>query len=99
MDKRGSGILLHITSLPSRFGIGDMGPGAYAFADFLHASGQSFWQVLPVNPTQMIHGNSPYSSISAFAGNPILISPEQMIADGLLTGEDLGQIPDLPLDR
>jgi 4-alpha-glucanotransferase len=76
-----------------------MGPGAYAFADFLHASGQSFWQVLPVNPTQMIHGNSPYSSISAFAGNPILISPEQMMADGLLTAEDLEQITDLPRDR
>jgi 4-alpha-glucanotransferase len=99
MDKRGSGILLHITSLPSRFGIGDMGPGAYACADVLHSSGQSDWQVLPVNPTQMIHGNSPYSSISAFAGNPLLISPDQMITDGLITEEELGHIPDFPPDR
>ncbi len=99
MDTRGSGILLHITSLPSRFGIGDMGPGAYAFADFLQSSGQGFWQVLPVNPTQMIHGNSPYSAISAFAGNTILISLEQMVSDGLLAEEDMGDVPDFPNDQ
>ncbi len=90
MDTRGSGILLHISSLPSRFGIGDMGPGAYAFADFLQASGQTYWQVLPVNPVEMVYGNSPYSSISAFAGNPLFISFEKMIEDGLLDEKDLG---------
>lgn len=99
MDTRGSGILLHITSLPSRFGIGDMGPGAYAFADFLEASGQSYWQVLPVNPVETVYGNSPYSSISAFAGNPLLISFERMIGDGLLAESDLGEIPRFPDDR
>jgi len=65
---RGSGILLHITSLPSPFGIGDLGPGAYRFADFLCETRQSIWQVLPLNPTDPANGNSPYSSASAFAG-------------------------------
>src|SRR5260370_2899184 len=70
--QRASGILLHPTSLPSRGGIGDFGPSAYAFADFLASARQGLWQVLPLGP--LGYGNSPYSSTSAFAGNPLLIS-------------------------
>ena len=77
MFNRGSGVLLHITSLPSVYGIGDLGPEAYRFADFLDTAKQRYWQVLPLNPTDPIYGNSPYSSISAFAGNTLLISPDQ----------------------
>lgn len=84
---RSSGILLHPTSLPGPFGIGDLGPEAYAFADFLAAAGQSLWQVLPLGPTG--YGDSPYASYSAFAGNTLLISPDQLVADGLLTKDDL----------
>ncbi len=80
---RSSGILLHPTSLPGPFGIGDLGPEAYAFADFLEASGQSLWQVLPLGPTG--YGDSPYACYSAFAGNTLLISPEKLIADGFLS--------------
>ncbi|MGA2107138.1 MAG: 4-alpha-glucanotransferase, partial [Syntrophorhabdales bacterium] len=76
MRKRGSGILLHITSLPSPYGIGDLGPGAYGFADFLAENRQSYWQILPLSPTAEAHGNSPYSSVSTFAGNTLLISPD-----------------------
>jgi 4-alpha-glucanotransferase len=86
---RSSGILLHITSLPSRHAIGDLGAGAYAFADFLAKAKQSLWQVLPLNPTDDAHGNSPYSSISAFAGNVLLISPELLVEEGLLRPEDI----------
>ncbi len=82
--KRGAGILLHITSLPSPFGIGDMGPDAKTFADFLHRSGQQYWQLLPLNPTEAGQGNSPYSSISSRAGNTLLISPELLAKEGLL---------------
>ncbi len=78
MKRRGSGILLHITSLPSRYGIGDLGPEAYRFADFLAMTGQSFWQILSLTPTRPASGNSPYNSSSAFAGNTLLISPELM---------------------
>jgi 4-alpha-glucanotransferase len=74
--KRGSGVLLHITSLPSDDAIGNLGPGAHEFIDFLMSSGQSLWQVLPLNPSNPGEGNSPYSSSSAFAGNTLLISPE-----------------------
>lgn len=86
---RSSGILLHITSLPSPFGIGDLGPGAYAMADFLKSAGQSYWQVLPLNPTDGINGHSPYSCFSAFAGNPLLISPQLMVKEGFLKPGDL----------
>ena len=72
--ERSSGLLLHIASLPSFGGIGDLGPAAYAFADFLAASKQRLWQVLPLGPTG--YGNSPYAALSAFAGNPLLISLE-----------------------
>jgi 4-alpha-glucanotransferase len=97
--KRGSGILLHITSLPSSYGVGDLGPGAYAFVDFLGQTKQSCWQVLPLNPTYPIYGNSPYSSISVFAGNTLLISPDLLIEEGLLSKEDLEPIPSFPEAR
>ena len=78
--RRGSGILLHITSLPSPFGIGDLGPEAYRFVDFLVAAGQSLWQVLPLGPVGF--GASPYSSFCSVAGNPLLISLEQLVDQG-----------------
>ena len=99
MKKRGSGVLLHITSLPSRYGIGDLGTDAYRFADFLSEAGQSFWQILPVNPTCGIYGSSPYSSFSAFAGNPLLISPELMVEDGILAAPDIKARFKFPEDR
>lgn len=89
MNRRGSGILLHITSLPSSYGIGDLGMEAYRFADFLSETGQGFWQILPLNPTSVSRANSPYSSPSAFAGNPLLISPELLAQDGLLSKSDV----------
>ena len=99
MKRRGSGMLLHITSLPSAFGVGDVGPGAYKFADFLSETKQSIWQILPLNPTDPAHGRSPYHSTSAFACNPLLISPELLVGDGLLDRKDLGPLPDFPEDR
>ncbi len=87
--ERKSGILLHITSLPGGFGVGDLGPGAYRFVDFLHKGGQRLWQILPLNPTDPGHGNSPYHSQSSFASNPLLISPELLLRDGLLDPGDL----------
>ena len=93
MDKRSSGILLHITSLPSLYGIGDLGPQAYKFADFLAETKQRYWQVLPLNLTNIANANSPYSGISAYAGNPLLISPEYMYQEGFLEQKDL----DIPL--
>jgi len=93
---RASGILLHITSLPSRFGIGDLGPEAYRFADFLRRAGQRCWQVLPLCPTDAIHGNSPYNSASVFAGNVLLISPEAMVCEGFLKAGDLKGSPSFP---
>ncbi len=89
LKTRGSGILLHITSLPSPFGIGDLGPEAYKFADFLSKAGQTFWQILPLNPTNQSSAHSPYSSASAFAGDPLLISPELLVQDGLLNEEEI----------
>jgi 4-alpha-glucanotransferase len=91
---RSSGILLHPTSLPGRFGIGDLGEEARHFADFLHAAGQSIWQVLPVNPTG--YGDSPYQSFSAFAGNPLLISLEELRLRGYLTDSDFAHAPAFP---
>src|SRR5271169_3438728 len=78
--ERSSGLLLHITSLPSYGGIGDFGPAAFAFADFLAEAGQHLWQVLPLSPTG--YGNSPYAATSAFAGNPSLISLELLAGWG-----------------
>lgn len=90
-NERGAGILIHISSLVSPFGIGDLGPEAYAFADFLHRSNQKVWQLLPLNPTESAQGNSPYSALSSRAGNPVLISPEMLAKDGLLPDVDLTQ--------
>jgi len=90
MDKeRSSGILLHISSLPSKFGIGDLGPQAYHFANILSKNNQKFWQILPLNPTELAHGNSPYHSCSTFAGNPLFISPELLYQEGFLKKSDL----------
>ena len=94
---RSSGILLHPTSLPSRFGIGDLGPQAYRFVDFLEGAGIGIWQLLPLGPTG--YGDSPYQSFSAFAGNPLLISPEQLLQHGLLKASDLAPIPAFPEDE
>jgi 4-alpha-glucanotransferase len=91
---RAAGILLHPTSLPGGFGIGDLGPAAYRFADFLHASGTRIWQVLPLGPTG--YGDSPYQSFSAFAGNVLLISPERLLREELLTSADLSDAPVFP---
>ncbi len=88
-----------MTSLPTPFGIGDLGPGAYRFADFLHRSGQAIWQMLPLAPTDLLMGSSPYSSSSAFAGNPMLVSPEKLVEDGLLTKRDLSRPPRFPEGR
>jgi 4-alpha-glucanotransferase len=82
--KRASGILLHITSLPSAFGIGDLGPQSYHFADLLVANKQGCWSILPLTPTRQADGNSPYQTSSAFAGNPLLVSPERLFEEGLL---------------
>ncbi len=95
-DKRAAGVLLPVTSLPSRFGIGDLGRNAYHFIDFLYNAGQSLWQVLPLHPTSSVLGNSPYSSSSAFAGNPLLISPEGLVELGWFAESDLDDIPDFP---
>jgi len=81
-----SGILLHVTSLPSPYGIGDVGPSAFSWVDRLHGAGQGWWQALPLGPTG--YGNSPYQSLSSFAGNGLLISPEFLISDGLLNTSD-----------
>jgi 4-alpha-glucanotransferase len=95
MNKRASGILLHITSLPSQHGIGDLGPEAYRFVDFLDRAGQRYWQVLPLNPTNPGAGNSPYNSPSAYAGNSLMISPELLAKEGLLSESDLSNAPNL----
>jgi 4-alpha-glucanotransferase len=85
-EYRASGLLLHVTSLPSPFGIGDLGSSAYSWIDRLHDAGQGWWQYLPIGPTG--YGNSPYQPISSFAGNALVISPASLIADRLLTEKD-----------
>ncbi|MBD3288655.1 4-alpha-glucanotransferase [candidate division KSB1 bacterium] len=97
--KRGNGILLHLTSLPSEYGIGDMGPGAYEFIDFLEETKQSYWQMLPLNPTNPAMDNSPYSSVSMYAGNPLVISPALLLENDLLTKSDLKAAPEFPAER
>src|SRR3954471_14171322 len=88
---RGSGLLLHPTSLPGPFGIGDLGPAAHAGADTLARARQTWWQVLPVGPTGF--GDSPYQSYSTFAGNLNLVSPELLARDALLGAENVGGHP------
>ncbi len=90
---RCSGILAHITSLPSPYGIGDMGSGTYDFIRFLKNSEQSIWQILPLGPTDAAFSHSPYMTISAFAGNPLLISPELLCESGLITQDEIDHLP------
>lgn len=95
-NQRISGILLHPTSLPGPDGIGDLGPGAYSWIDFLFETRTGLWQVLPLNPTS--YGDSPYQSFSVFAGNHFLISSEKLLEDGLLMGENLADRPEFSQD-
>ncbi|MGN6503982.1 MAG: 4-alpha-glucanotransferase [Tepidisphaeraceae bacterium] len=95
-QRRASGVLLHVTSLPGRFGIGDLGPAARRWVELLAESHQAWWQMLPLTPTGA--GHSPYTAFSAFAGNPLLISLEDLAEDGLLDPADL-QPPRFPRDR
>lgn len=95
--QRSSGILLHPTSLPSPYGIGDFGKGAYQFLDFLSEAGCNLWQVLPLGPTG--YGDSPYQSFSTFAGNPYLISPDLLLEEGLLHPDDLKEPVDFDADH
>lgn len=99
MQRRRSGVLLHLTSIPSRYGVGDLGEGAYQFADFLTEAGQSLWQILPLTPTSCLSGNSPYTSSSAFALNPLLISPDFLVKAGFLEPCDLENIPSFAADK
>ncbi len=94
---RASGILLHPTSLPGRFGIGDFGAEAYKFIDFLAEAGQSYWQILPLGPTGF--GDSPYQCFSAFAGNTLLISPQKLAAENFLTAKEINSAPSFPAER
>ncbi len=94
---RSSGVLLHPTSLPGRYGIGDLGEWAYRFVDWLESNGQRVWQVLPLGPTS--YGDSPYQTLSAFAGNANLISLDRLAELGWLTADDLADVPAFPADR
>jgi 4-alpha-glucanotransferase len=94
---RSSGILLHPTSLPGSYGVGDLGPEAFRFADFLAQAGQTLWQVLPLGPTGF--GDSPYQSFSALAGNPVLISPRRLLDQGWLDAADLQDLPEFAKDE
>jgi 4-alpha-glucanotransferase len=88
---RASGLLVHPTSFPGNYGIGDLGAGAYAFIDFMHEAKQRLWQILPLGPTG--YGDSPYQSFSTFAGNHYLISPDLLLEEGYLTPQDLEDVP------
>ncbi len=94
---RSSGILLHPTSLPSPYGVGDLGPEALRFADFLAEAGQKLWQVLPLGPTG--YGDSPYQCFSALAGNPVLISPDRLEERGWLDIRENGEVGKFPEDQ
>ena len=99
MKERASGILLHITSLPGPFGVGDFGPEAYRFIDFLFQSKQTYWQILPLNPVDSAFGNSPYTSTSAFAGSVLFLSPELLVRDGYLGSSDIHPVPEFARTR
>ena len=92
--QRSCGVLLHITSLPGRFGTGTLGPEAYRFAGLLAAGGQSYWQVLPIGPVMSAFGSSPYSSPSTFAGHPLFISLEQLRERSWFPQIDAPSFPD-----
>ena len=94
---RRSGILLHPTSLSGEFGIGDLGDEAFRFVDFLDEACQKYWQILPLGPTG--YGDSPYQCFSAFAGNTLLISPEKLAEDDLITADDLADKLDFPAHK
>jgi 4-alpha-glucanotransferase len=94
---RSSGVLLHPTSLPGRYGIGDLGEWAYRFVDWLESAGQTIWQILPLGPTS--YGDSPYQSLSAFAGNPNLISFDKLVEEGWLLPEEVADVPDFPVHK
>jgi 4-alpha-glucanotransferase len=96
LELRRAGLLLHPTSLPGRFGIGDLGPEAFRFLDWLRDAGLAYWQILPLGPTS--YGDSPYQCFSAFAGNPLLVSPEFLVRDGLLKPEDI-EPPPFPANK
>ena len=93
---RSSGVFLHITSLPGHYGVGDLGEGAYQFVDFLAQGKQTLWQVLPLGPTNGGNHYSPYMALSAFAGNPLFISLQMLVEDGLLIRSALQALPTLP---
>ncbi|HPI98344.1 MAG TPA: 4-alpha-glucanotransferase [Synergistales bacterium] len=96
MKTRSSGLLMAISSLPSKWGIGDFGPEAHSFAELLERTQQKYWQILPLTVTDAAIGNSPYNSPSAFGGNPLYISPEVLVDHGLLLPEDLEIVPEFP---
>src|SRR5439155_913534 len=97
MTTRNAGVLMHPTSLPGRYGIGDLGDGLIAFLDWARTAGMQIWQLLPLNPPG--YGNSPYGCHSSYAGNPLVISPDRLVRDGLLPDEALSGIPKFPDDR
>lgn len=91
---RSDGVFCHVTSLPGPYGIGDLGPGARSFLGFLDRADVDFWQICPIGPTVGALGDSPYQSYSAFAGNPLLISPDPLVDEGWLTDDDVTPVPD-----
>jgi len=97
LNERTTGVLLHISSLPSDTGIGNLGDGAYRYIDFLNASGMSVWQICPLGPTGF--GDSPYQCFSAFAGNPYFIDLKPLLSEGLITEEEYGSLSALPRDH
>src|SRR5512140_3280892 len=97
MTERAAGVFLHPTSLPSPFGIGDLGDDAVRWLSLLRKYDHAYWQVCPLSPTG--YGDSPYQSLSSFAGNPLLISPAGLLAEGLLTRAELDGYPRLPQER
>ncbi len=99
LRKRASGIMLHVSSLPSEYGVGDLGPEAFRWIDFLVAARQGFWQVLPLNPTTAKGHQSPYQAGSAFGGNPLFVSPALLHDEGLVTDDELRGVPAFPEDR
>src|SRR5260221_14756272 len=94
---REAGVLLHPTSLPGRYGIGDLGDELIAFLDWAASAGMRTWQVLPLNPPG--YGNSPYGCLSSFGGNPMLISPQRLLQNGLISHEAIAAVPQFPDDH